>query len=80
VFEKIRLQPAARVLRPRGMAKGEPTARLARELGLSRKPPHTLCQRSQAHLHASAPAGVMTGTAAEADELCQNTGKKHSAS
>jgi transposase-like protein len=35
VFEKTRHRPAILVLL-RGMAKGEPTARLARELGLSR--------------------------------------------
>jgi hypothetical protein len=63
------------------MAKGEPTARLARELGLSRKQLHTLRQRIQAHLNATAPTEVMTGTACEADELDQNAGeKKHPAS
>jgi hypothetical protein len=37
VFAKTRQRPATLVLRLRGMAKVEPTARLARELGLSRK-------------------------------------------
>jgi hypothetical protein len=57
------------------MAKGEPTARLARELGLSRKPRHTLRHRIQANLNDTAPTGVMTGTAFEADELYQNAGE-----
>ena len=63
------------------MAKGEPTARLARELGLSRKQLHTLRQRLQANLNETAPTGMMAGTAFEADELYQNAGeKKHAAS
>ncbi len=60
----------------RGMAKGEPTARLARELELSRKQLHTLRQRLQTNLNATAPTAVMTGTAFEADELYQNAGEK----
>jgi hypothetical protein len=69
------------VLLLRGVAKGEPTARLARELGLSRKQLHTLRQRIQANLNVTAPTGVMPGTAFEADELYQNAGeKKHTPS
>jgi len=37
VFAKTRQPPSKRVLILRGIAKGEPTARLARELDLSRK-------------------------------------------
>src|SRR4029434_8378188 len=37
VFAKTRQRPVTLVLLLRGIAKGEPTARLARELGLSRK-------------------------------------------
>jgi transposase-like protein len=69
VFAKTRQRPATLVLLRRGVAKGEPTARLARELGLSRKQLHTLRQRIQANLNDTAPTGVMTGTAFEADEL-----------
>ncbi len=47
VFAKTRQRPATLVLLLRGMAKGEPTARLARELGLSQKQLHT--QRSPSH-------------------------------
>jgi hypothetical protein len=51
---------------------------LARELGPSREPLHTLRQRLQANLLATAPTPVMAGTAFEADELYQNAGaKKH---
>src|ERR671914_438044 len=76
VFAKTRQRPATLVLLLRGIAKGEPTARLARELGLSRKQLHTLRQRIQANLNATAPTDVMTGTAFEADELYQNAGEK----
>ena len=81
VVAKPRQRPATLILLRRGMAKGEPTARFARELGGSRKQLHTLRQRVQAHLHATAPIDVMTGTAFEADELYQNAGeKKHTPS
>src|SRR5688572_6729971 len=81
IFEKTRQRPATLVLLWRGVAKGEPTARLARELGLSRKQLHTLRRRIQANLNDTAPTGMMPGTAFEADELYQNTGeKKHAAS
>jgi hypothetical protein len=76
VFEKTRQRPAILVLLPRGMAKGEPTARLARELGRSRIQLHTLRQRIQANLNVTAPTTAMTGTAFEADELHQNAGGK----
>src|SRR5215475_13168802 len=81
VFAKTRQRPATLVLLLRGVAKGEPTARLARELGLSRKQLHTLRQRIQANLNATAPMEAMAGTVFEADELYQNAGeKKHPAS
>lgn len=80
VFEKTRQRPATLVLLLRGIAKGEPTARLARELGLSRKQLHTLRQRIQAHLNETAPTDVMMGTAFEADELYHNAGEKKHAS
>jgi hypothetical protein len=81
VFEKTRQRPATLVLLLRGLAKGEPTARLARGLGLSRKQVHTLRQRVQGNRNQSAPTRLMTGTTFEADELYQNAGgKKHAAS
>src|SRR5918999_3471837 len=80
-FAKTRQRPATLVLLLRGVAKGEPTARLARELGLSRKQLHTLRQRIQTRVNATAPTHIMRGTAFEADELYQNAGeKKHAPS
>ena len=73
-------QGASRGNSPPASAKGEPTARLARELGLSRKQLHTLRQRIQANINDTAPTAMMVGTAFEADELYQNAGeKKHTA-
>jgi len=80
VLAKTRPRPATRVLLLRGIAKGEPPARLARELAVSRNPLHTLRQRIQAHLNRTAPTGVMTGTAFEADALYQNAGETKHAS
>src|ERR671914_2038492 len=77
VFAKTRQRPATLVLLLRGIAKGEPTARLARELGLSRKQLHTLRQRIQTNLNDTASTGVMSGTAFEAEELYKTGGKKN---
>jgi transposase-like protein len=75
-FEKTRQRPVTLVLLLRGIAKGESTARLARELHLSRKQMHTLRQRVQTNLNDSAPTDRMAGTSFEADELYQNAGEK----
>jgi transposase-like protein len=76
IFAKTRQRPATLVLLLRGIAKGEPTARLARELGLSRKQLHTLRRRIQTNLNETAPTAVMVGTTFEADELYHNAGEK----
>lgn len=75
VFAKTRQRPATFVLLLRGSAKGDPTARLAREPGLSRKQRHTLRQRIPASLNETAATAAMTGTAFEADALDQNAGE-----
>jgi hypothetical protein len=75
-FAKTRQRPATLVLLVRGIAQGEPSARLARELGLSRKQLHTLRQRIQNNLNETAPTAVMEGTAFEADELYHQAGEK----
>ena len=81
VFAKSHQPPAPLVLLLRAIARGDPTARLARELKLSRKQLHTLRQRLQANLNATAPTDCMSGTAFEADELYQNAGEnKHTPS
>ncbi len=69
VFAKTQQAPSTLVLLVRGTAKGEPTARLARELGLSRQTVHTLRQRVQDNVNETVPLEPLTGTAFEADEL-----------
>jgi hypothetical protein len=81
IFEGSRKRPAVLVLLLRGIAKGESTARLARELQLSRQTVHTRRQQIQANLNDSAPTDMMDGTTFEVDELYQNAGeKRHAAS
>ena len=75
-FGGSRQRPATLVLLLRGITKGEPTARLARELHLSRQTVHTLRQWLQTNLNDSAPTGVMDGQTFEVDELYQNAGEK----
>lgn len=76
VFEKTRQPPARIVLLLRGIAKGESTARLSRELEIGRKRVGELRQQIQTNLYDTLPGEVMTGTAFEADELYQNAGEK----
>jgi transposase-like protein len=75
-FAKTRQTPAKLVLVLRGIAKGEPTARLARELGLSRRQMHTLRQRVQSNVYETLPTTPMNDRVVEADELYQNAGEK----
>jgi transposase-like protein len=76
VFEKTRLRPATVVMLLRGVAKGEPTARLSRELGLDRKRLGVIRHQLQNNLYETLPDAVMDGTEFEADELYQNAGEK----
>ena len=75
-FEGSRQRPVTLVLLLRGITKGESTARLARELHLSRQTVHTLRQRLQANVNDNAPTDLMDGQTFEVDELYQNAGEK----
>jgi transposase-like protein len=68
--------PAAIVLLVRGIAQGVPTARLARELGCSRR--HLLDVRHilQHAAFVRAPHGRLPDAEVEADEMFQNAGEK----
>jgi len=79
VFEKTQQSPSKIVLMLRGIAKGEPTARLARELNICRKQMHTLRHRVQDNLYETLPTHALEEPAFEADELYQNAGEKRSA-
>jgi transposase-like protein len=76
VFAKTHQPPQKLVLLLRGIAQGETTARLARELGLTYKQALTLRHRVQNNLYEQLPTERMTDTAFEADELYQNAGEK----
>jgi transposase-like protein len=76
VFAKTRQTPQKLVLLLRGVAQGESTARLSRELGLCYKQAHTLRHRVQANLYEHLPTGLMADSVFEADELYQNAGEK----
>jgi transposase-like protein len=76
VFAKTHQTPAKLVLILRGIAKGESTARLARELGLCRRQMHTIRQRVQGNLYQSLPTTPLPDPVVEADELYQNAGEK----
>ena len=80
LFEKTRQRPATIVLLLRGIAKGESTARLSRELAIDRKRLGELRKQIQANLYDTLPADVITATAFEADQLYQNAGEKKYAS
>jgi hypothetical protein len=79
VFEGTRQKPATVVLLLRGVAKGESTARLSRELGLDRKRLGEIRQQLQQNLYETLPTERMEGSEFEADELYQNAGEKKSA-
>jgi transposase-like protein len=76
VFEGSRKRPATLVLLLRGIAKGEPTARLARELQLSRQTVHTRRHQLQSNLNEHAPTDTMQGQTFEVNEIYQNAGEK----
>jgi hypothetical protein len=81
ICAKTRQPPATLVLLLRGIAKGAPTARLAREMRRSRQQLQTLRQSLQSNLNDTAPTDVMPCTAFEADERYPNAGeKKHAPS
>jgi hypothetical protein len=76
VCEKTRQRPATIVLLLRRIAKGESTARLARELHIDRKRRGKLRQHIQTNLYDTLPGERMSADAFEADQLYQNAGEK----
>lgn len=76
VFANKHLRPAQAVLLLRGICKGESTAGLARELGLSYDTVHHLRQRIQANAVALQPDTPVPDQVTETDEMYQNAGEK----
>lgn len=79
VFQKTHQQPSTLVLLIRGIAKGESSARLSRELGMGRKRVMQLRHALQNNLYETLPTETMLGQAFEADEVYQNAGEKRNA-
>ncbi|MBV9851445.1 MAG: hypothetical protein JO250_17390 [Armatimonadetes bacterium] len=75
-FEKTRQAPATLL---RGVARGEPTARLSRELNIRRKQANTPRHRVQGSLYETLPTHALAEPPLEADELYQNAWEKRAA-
>ena len=78
-WQGTRRTPAQILLILRGVAKGTPTAELARELKASRRHLLDLRHALQARAAAAAPRGPLADARAEADEMYQNAGEKRGA-
>ena len=72
-------RPPELVLILRGIARGEPTARLARELGCDRKHLLELRHRLQERARLGLDRNPLGDAVVEADELYQNAGEKRRA-
>lgn len=75
-FEKSRQKPSTLVLFLGGVAQGETTARLSRELNLSYNQALILRHRLQDNANETAPLNLMAGKQFEADEVYQNAEEK----
>ena len=76
IFQARHLRPSQVVLLLRGVCKGEPTATLARELGLPRSTVHGLRQQLQQNAQAMQPGTPLPDDVTETDEMFQNAGEK----
>lgn len=75
-FAKSCQKPSTLVVFLRGVAQGETTARLSRELKLSSKQALTLRHRLQDNANETAPLTLMMGKHFEADAVYVNAGEK----
>lgn len=76
VFEKRRLRPSQVVLMLRGVVKGEPSMKLAEELGVSRTTVHQIRKELQDNAEQSLPETSLADEHTETDEMFQNSGEK----
>jgi transposase-like protein len=75
-WQGTHLSPAQILLILRGIAQGVPTAKLARELGISRQHLLRLRHQIQARSLAAADRSPLPDDQVEADEMSQNAGEK----
>lgn len=76
VFERKHIRPAQTILLLRGVCKGEPTAAIAREIGLARQTVHDLRKAIQANAERIQPDDPLPDERTETDEMFQNAGEK----
>jgi hypothetical protein len=76
VFEGRYFRPAQAVLLLRGVTKGQPTAEIAREIGVSRPTVHEVRQEIQAKAEHHQPQTPLVDDLTETDEMFQNAGEK----
>jgi len=76
IFAGSNLEPRRAVLLLRGVCKGEPSATLAEELGLSRQCVHRWRQRIQQNAYARLSDAALSDAETETDEMFQNAGEK----
>jgi transposase-like protein len=76
VFEGKHFRPAQVVLLLRGVCKGEPTATMAREIGVTRQTAHDMRKAIQAKAEALQPKEPLPDQRTETDEMFQNAGEK----
>lgn len=76
IFANSLLTPAKVVLLLRGVCKGESSAALAQELGLSRTSVHEWRHKIQQNGYAMRAQEALPDTCSETDEMFQNAGEK----
>jgi transposase-like protein len=76
VFAGKHLRPSQVVMLLRGVCKGEPTATLAREIGLARQTVLNLRHELQRNAEAHQPQHPLPDPQTETDEMFQNAGEK----
>lgn len=76
VFEGTHYRPAKVVLLLRGVLKGEPSLRLARELKIARQRAHHYRHALQANVLRQRPQTALPDAVTETDELFQHAGEK----
>jgi transposase-like protein len=76
VFEGRYFRPAQAVLLLRGVTKGQPSAEIAREIGVSRQTVLEVRQELQANAQRHQPQTPLSDNQTETDEMFQNAGEK----
>lgn len=76
VFAGTSFQPAQAVLLLRGVTKEQPSAEIAREIGVSRQTVMAVRREIQTNAHQRQPQTPLTDDKTETDEMFQNAGEK----